>query len=75
LAYSKSRLAWRDNGEPLEGAGCWSQLSPARIDEVWLAAMATVQHLEHIAAAEPAAHARLWVLEQMAYSACKVIVA
>ena len=59
------RGIWRDNGETLEGAGCWSPLFPARIDDVWLAAVATVKHLERMAAAESATHARLWVLEQM----------
>lgn len=41
------RAEWSAAGETLEGAGCWSPLFPARSDDVWLAAVATVKHLEH----------------------------
>ena len=40
------RVEWSAAGEILEGAGCWSQLFPARCDDVWLGAIATVKHLE-----------------------------
>ncbi|WP_230470007.1 HesA/MoeB/ThiF family protein [Lujinxingia vulgaris] len=40
------RASWSAVGETLEGAGCWSPLFPARSDDVWLAAVATVKHLE-----------------------------
>lgn len=42
------RLEWSAAGETLEGAGCWSQLFPARYDDVLLGAIATVKHLESI---------------------------
>lgn len=44
LAAERSQLSV--TGETLEGAGCWSPLFPARSDDVWLAAIATVKHLE-----------------------------
>ena len=44
LAAERSR--WTAAGETLEGAGCWSPLFPARSDDVWLAAVATVKYLE-----------------------------
>ncbi len=40
------RLQWSTAGETLEGAGCWSPLFPARCDDVWLGAFATVKYLE-----------------------------
>jgi hypothetical protein len=40
------RSQWSAAGETLEGAGCWSPLFPARSDDVWLAAVATVKYLE-----------------------------
>lgn len=40
------RLQWSMAGETLEGAGCWSPLFPARYDDVWLSAVATVKHLD-----------------------------
>lgn len=40
------RSEFSEAGETLEGAGCWSPLFPARSDDVWLAAVATVKHLE-----------------------------
>ena len=44
LAAERSK--WAAVGETLEGAGCWSPLFPARCDDVWLAAIATVKYLE-----------------------------
>lgn len=41
------RSEWEKSGETLEGPGCWSPLFPTRIDDVWLAAIATVRRLEH----------------------------
>jgi hypothetical protein len=40
------RSQWSAAGETLEGAGCWSPLFPARCDDVWLGAVATVKYLE-----------------------------
>lgn len=40
------RSQWLEAGETLEGAGCWSPLFPARCDDVWLGAVATVKYLE-----------------------------
>jgi hypothetical protein len=40
---------WSMAGETLEGAGCWSPLFPARCDDVWLGAVATVKYLESLA--------------------------
>lgn len=40
------RSQWSKAGETLEGAGCWSPLFPARCDDVWLGALATVKYLE-----------------------------
>ncbi|MFY9975346.1 MAG: ThiF family adenylyltransferase [Chromatiaceae bacterium] len=42
------RSQWSTAGETLEGAGCWSPLFPARCDDVWLGALATVKYLEHM---------------------------
>jgi hypothetical protein len=42
------RTQWTASGEILEGAGCWSPLFPARCDDVWLAAVAVVRHLERL---------------------------
>jgi len=46
LAAERSK--WSAAGETLEGAGCWSPLFPARCDDVWLGAVATVKHLERL---------------------------
>ncbi|NJL02992.1 MAG: ThiF family adenylyltransferase [Spirulinaceae cyanobacterium SM2_1_0] len=43
------RSQWSTAGETLEGAGCWSPLFPARCDDVWLSAVATVKYLEFMA--------------------------
>ena len=45
---SMERLQWSAAGEKLEGAGCWSPLFPARSDDVWLAAVATIKYLERL---------------------------
>ena len=56
------RSQWTTAGETLEGAGCWSPLFPARSDDVWLAAVATVKYLE--SAGEGKVPDGLRVLEQ-----------
>ena len=43
---TEERRRWAEGGESLEGAGCWSPLFPARLDELWLAAVATVKRIE-----------------------------
>ena len=58
----RERTQWAEAGELLEGAGCWSPLFPARSDDVWLAAVATVKHLERAVAGE--ARPGLRVLER-----------
>lgn len=42
----QERSEWSKAGETLEGAGCWSPLFPARCDDVWLGAIATVKYIE-----------------------------
>jgi len=44
---------WADAGELLEGAGCWSPLFPARLDDVMLAAAACAKELETFAQSRP----------------------
>jgi len=56
------RSHWSKAGETLEGAGCWSPLFPARCDDVWLAAVATVKYLERMV--QGTWSNRLRVLEQ-----------
>jgi hypothetical protein len=60
LAVERSH--WSAAGETLQGAGCWSPLFPARSDDVWLAAVATVKYLER--AGEGKVPDGLRVLEQ-----------
>lgn len=57
------RSHWSTAGETLEGAGCWSPLFPARCDDVWLGAVATVKYLESLAQEGTRANG-LRVLEQ-----------
>ena len=42
----RERALWADSGDTLEGAGCWSPLFPARYDDILLAAITAVKHLE-----------------------------
>lgn len=56
------RSQWSAAGETLEGAGCWSPLFPARCDDVWLGAVATVKYLESMIQGTWASELR--VLEQ-----------
>ena len=42
----EERADWAAHGETLEGAGCWSPLFPARLDDIWLAAVSTVKSME-----------------------------
>lgn len=48
---------------PREGAGCWQPVFPARIDDVWMMAAATVKMLESATASRPLAP-RLTVFER-----------
>ena len=59
----EERSEWSVAGETLEGAGCWSPLFPARSDDVWLAAIATVKHLER--SIDGTTQIGLTVLEQL----------
>jgi len=45
---SRERELWANDGDTLEGAGCWSPLFPARLDDLWLAAVATVKRVEAV---------------------------
>ncbi len=56
---------WSDAGELLEGAGCWSPLFPARLDDVVLAAATCAKELETIAGSRPD-EPRFRVFEQLA---------
>jgi hypothetical protein len=44
----KERAEWVDNGETIEGAGCWSPLFPARMDDLLLSASSTIKVLEEL---------------------------
>lgn len=58
------RVAWADDGETLEGAGCWSPLFPARMDDLMLAASSTIKVLEELVAKrEPGT--RFMIFEQV----------
>lgn len=46
----KEREHWSEQGETLEGPGCWSPLFPARFDDVFLAAVTCVKSLEEYVA-------------------------
>jgi len=58
---------WSDAGELLEGAGCWSPLFPARLDDVVLAAATCAKELETIIGSRPG-EPRFRVFEQLATS-------
>jgi len=45
----EERALWSESGETLEGAGCWSPLFPARMDDLLLAASSTIKFLEEMA--------------------------
>lgn len=60
---SKERQEWANAGEVLEGPGCWSPLYPARNDDIGLAAIASVKHLENTLTSEASPH-RLCVYEK-----------
>jgi len=45
----EERALWSESGETLEGAGCWSPLFPARMDDLLLAASSTIKILEEMA--------------------------
>ncbi|MDD5222470.1 MAG: ThiF family adenylyltransferase [bacterium] len=47
--------SWAEEGEILEGPGCWSPLFPARYDDMMLAAIVTVKMLEKFTATPPTA--------------------
>jgi molybdopterin/thiamine biosynthesis adenylyltransferase len=45
----EERALWSESGETLEGAGCWSPLFPARMDDLLLAASSSIKILEEMA--------------------------
>lgn len=59
----KEKKEWSHAGELLEGVGCWSPLFPARCDDVWMAAVATVKLLERFVG-KRILMGTLYVLEQ-----------
>ena len=59
------RQSWEKAGETFEGTGCYSPLFPARNDDVWLAAVTTAKHLEHVLCQEPHEHFKLTVFQQI----------
>jgi hypothetical protein len=44
----KERSAWKEDGETIEGAGCWSPLFPARMDDLLLSASSTIKVMEEL---------------------------
>ncbi|PKO03507.1 MAG: hypothetical protein CVU43_02470 [Chloroflexi bacterium HGW-Chloroflexi-5] len=44
----EEQSSWAGEGETLEGAGCWSPLFPARLDDLFLSASATIKILEEL---------------------------
>jgi molybdopterin/thiamine biosynthesis adenylyltransferase len=60
----KEQEYWSENGETLEGAGCWSPLFPARLDDLMLSATVGVKTLEKFVA-ESVIDSKLVVFEQV----------
>lgn len=60
----RERVSWGERGETLEGAGCWSPLFPARLDDLLLAAGSSIKVIEK-AINDSAVDARLVVFEQV----------
>ena len=60
---SDERAHWSERGETLEGAGCWSPLFPARMDDLMLSAVSCGKVLEELIDHE-SVHGRLVIFEQ-----------
>lgn len=58
------RASWAQRGDTLEGAGCWSPLFPARMDDIMLAAASCVKVIEELVP-EVEVEAKLVVFEQV----------
>lgn len=50
----EERREWAKDGELLEGAGCWSPLFPAQLDNIWLAAVSTAKAVKNGCESRPA---------------------
>lgn len=59
----EERQCWAEQGETIEGAGCWSPLFPARLADILLAAASCVKVMEEVAG-EDRVEARLVVFQQ-----------
>ena len=51
---SEDDRAWREAGETFEGAGCWSPIFPARLDDILLGTAASIRILEELVLAKSA---------------------
>jgi len=60
----KERVLWAEDGETLEGAGCWSPLFPARMDDLLLSASSTIKVIEEVVGRHKCG-TRLIVFEQI----------
>jgi hypothetical protein len=60
---AEERKLWEENGETLEGPGCWSPLFPARFDDLLLSASASIKIIEECIC-NPKPDAQLVVFEQ-----------
>jgi len=57
-------VLWAEDGETLEGAGCWSPLFPARMDDLLLSASSTIKVIEEVVGRHKCG-TRLIVFEQI----------
>lgn len=55
--------AWQEKGLPWEGTGCWNPIMPARVDDIWLLAAASIKEIEAAVRKPPEGH-QFCVLEQ-----------
>lgn len=55
---------WKSAGLPWEGVGCWHPVFPARLDDIWLMASATIKEIEAVVSTPPAGH-QFSIIEQV----------
>ena len=55
---------WKAAGLPWEGVGCWNPVFPARIDDIWLLASATIKEIQ-ATVSTPSAEHHFSVIEQV----------
>lgn len=56
--------AWQERGLPWEGTGCWNPVMPARVDDIWLLAAASIKEIEAAIKRPPEEH-QFCVFEQV----------